>query len=155
MEQADIIGKAAVLGREIAGNYDLAAGEKDHIEDRIENREQRALLRVVCHAALRGLCDDALECVADVIEQVEENKQRNAPCSRRNLRDKPEHAEARDREDDIAYHHERTVLAELSVGLVYDEADERVCHAVPDTHDHGEASRKDYAQAYPAGDVVH
>ena len=42
--------------------------------------------------------------------------------------------------DDLTDHDERAVLAELAVGLIDHEADERVSDTVPDTHHHGPVS---------------
>ena len=55
---------------------------------------------------------------------------------------------------DVANDHERAVLAELAVGLIDHEADERVGDAIPDTHGHGQGRSDHHANADPAHQVV-
>ena len=57
-------------------------------------------------------------------------------------------------QDDLTDHDERAVLAELAVGLIDHEADERVSDTVPDTHHHGQGRSDHHANADPAHQVV-
>ncbi len=50
-----------------------------------------------------------------------------------------EQNEARYTQNDLSDYDKRTVLTESAVGLVNNESDKGVCHAVPQTHNHGKA----------------
>ena len=134
-------------------------GEQNGVEHAVEGGEHGALLGVVGQAALCALGDNTLAGVAQ-IEQAAHNEEENkADGAFGQLVGDMEHNVAGHEQHRLADDDERTVLAELAIGLVNHETDERVGDAVPQAHRHQEAGGNHHADADKAqqveGDIVH
>ena len=123
------------------------------VEHAVEGSEHGALLGVIGHAALCRLGNNTLAGVAQVVDHQNDHIEGEAHALRQLVGDM-EGDPAGDAQDDLTDHNERTVLAELAVGLIDHEADEGVGNTVPDTHHHGQGRSDHHANADPAHQVV-
>ena len=137
-----------------AGGQNADACEQEGVVNAVESCEQGALLGVIGNTGLCGLGNDALAGVADVVDAGHDHEEDQTDGTFGQQVGHMEQNERADTQDDIADDNERTVLTELAVGLVNQEANDGVGHAVPQTHNHGEGGRQDHADAYPTHQVV-
>ena len=104
--------------------------------DRVENREERALLGVVRQHSLAGAGAAGLECIADDPDEVQSHK-RGIARPHHGIRDHGGDAvqnQDADGHNDVADGHKRTELTELAVRAVHQRADDRVGDGVAQTH---------------------
>ena len=154
---AVVVAEDAVPGKDGADElHDAHAGEGT---DGVEDREERALLRIVGEDRLGGSCDGGLEGVADDPDRVEEDEETVAQSHHARGDERCEDIERDhgERHDDAADDHEGTELAEAAVGLVHQGADDRVGDGVEDAHagDHegGEDRRDPQHRVAEGGDI--
>ena len=136
-----------------AGADDRDTGEQQGVIHTVEGCEQRTLLGVVGHAGLSRLGNDALAGVTQIVDHQDHNVEGEAGCLRQQM-GAMEQNETGHAQGDVADDDERAVLAELAVGLIDHEADERVGDTVPDAHDHAQGRGHHHADADPAHQVV-
>ena len=129
--------------------------------DGVEEREGRALLRVVREAGLPRTRAGGLDRIADHEEDVEE---RVAHIAHSDIvrRDEPcaiEQAEGRDDHDKVSEHHEGAELAEAGLGAVDQHADDGVDEGIERTRHRDHRRREGQEQPEHAfcvvGDIVH
>ena len=129
------LGSQGELGHQDIGDND---GEHDvhqnNVIHSIAHCEDGALLGIVGQAGLSRLGDNALAGVANDVDHVDDDERNKADTSA-HLGDEVEHHEGGGEHDDLADDNERTVFAELAVGLIDHHTNERVGDTVPDTHD--------------------
>ena len=114
------------------------AEDDGHIRP-VKHREKRTLFGVVGQARLTGFCDDALEGVANHIEEVEHHKADELQGLGQVVADE-DHQEKGKGHGQVAQEHEGTVFPETCCGAVNDVAQERVRGGVPHAH-HGHKHR--------------
>ena len=166
------VGEVGVLGNQ-SGNLvrmlrrvegvlgDQSAGQEDGIPEvehhdqihRVEHGEDGTLRGIVGEAGLRRLGDHALAGVADDVQCIEHDVQRE-PQAHAHAGQHMEHRKGHAEQNGLADDDEGAVFAELGIGLVNDEADERVGDTVPDTHDGTDGAGQNGAQAHDADEVV-
>ena len=129
------LGSQGELGNQAVGNDDRDDDvHQDDVVHGIAHCEDGALLGVVGQAGLSRLGDNALAGVAQDVDHVDDDERDKADTSA-HLGDEVEHHEGGGEHDDLADDNERTVFAELAVGLIDHHTNERVGDTVPDTHD--------------------
>ena len=135
------------------GNDDAQDSKHQGVIHTVERSEHGALFGIVGHTRLSRLGNDTLAGVAQVVDHQNDHIEGEAHALRQLVGDM-ESDVAGHAQDDLTDHDERAVLAELAVGLIDHEADERVSDTVPDTHHHGQGRSDHHANADPAHQVV-
>jgi len=150
-EEAQI--ESAVFRYENRGDKILPAHEQQRIVRSVESDENRPLLRIVRQHRLRGFRAGRLERIADDIDGVDGDKERQSPFRRQYMRN-IEHEQNRNRQDQVAQQHERPELSDPGLRFVDDVADNRVGESVENARSRSQRADDHHQQPGDSGRVV-